>query len=75
MWHTRYWAVLAFEAFLWFEVIVSALALVVASSWAAFVVCLVVIGLSGWLAWKLIRVMARIQAYDRGAEAAEDTVS
>jgi hypothetical protein len=65
MWHTRYWAVLAFEAFLWFEVIVSALALVVASSWAAFAVCIVVIGLSGWLAWKLIRVMARIQAYER----------
>jgi hypothetical protein len=65
MWQTKYWAVLAFEAFLWFEVIVSALALVVASSWAAFVICLLVIGLSGWLAWKLIRVMARIQAWER----------
>ncbi len=74
MWRTRYWAVLAFEAFLWFEVIVSALALVVASSWAAFAVCLVVIGLSGWLAWKLIRVMARIQAYER-AQGPPDTVS
>ncbi len=40
MWHTRYWAVLAFEAFLWFEVIVSALALVVASTWTAFALCI-----------------------------------
>lgn len=74
MWRTRYWAVLGFEAFLWFEVIVSTLALVVASSWAAFVICLLVIGLSGWLAWKLIRVMARIQAYDR-LQSAETDVS
>jgi hypothetical protein len=73
MWRTRYWAVLAFEAFLWFEVIVSALALVVASSWAAFAICIVVIGLSGWLAWKLIRVMARIQAYER-AQLAETSI-
>jgi len=65
MWNARYWAVLGFEAFLWFQVIMATLALVVASSWAAFAVCIVVIGLSGWLAWKLIRVMARIQARDR----------
>jgi len=50
------------------------LALVVASSWAAFAVCIVVIGLSGWLAWKLIRVMARIQARDRVPEP-PDTLS
>jgi hypothetical protein len=65
MWHARYWAVLAFEAFLWFEVIMVTIALIVASTWSAFVLCILVIGLSGWLAWKLIRVMARIQAYDR----------
>ncbi|MCW3007644.1 MAG: hypothetical protein JWP17_2270 [Solirubrobacterales bacterium] len=65
MWNGRYWAVLSFEAFLWFEVIMVAIALIVASSWTAFAVCVAVIGLSGWLAWKLIRVMARIQAYDR----------
>ncbi|MBX5439910.1 MAG: hypothetical protein IRZ32_00120 [Solirubrobacteraceae bacterium] len=65
MWRTSYWAVLAFEAFLWFQVVMAALALVVASSWAAAAVCVAVIGLSGWLAWKLIRVMARIQARER----------
>jgi hypothetical protein len=65
MWQARYWAVLAFEAFLWFEVIMVGIALIVASTWSAFALCIVVIGLSGWLAWKLIRVMARIQAYER----------
>jgi hypothetical protein len=65
MWNGRYWAVLSFEAFLWFEVIVVTIALIVASTWSAFVLCVAVIALSGWLAWKLIRVMARIQAYDR----------
>ena len=68
MFRTSYWAVLGFEAFLWFQVLMATLALVVASSWAAFAVCVVVIGLSGWLAWKLIRVMARIQARDRASE-------
>jgi hypothetical protein len=67
MWQGRYWAVLAFEAFLWFEVIMVTIALIVASTWTAFVVCVAVIALSGWLAWKLIRVMARIQAYNRRA--------
>lgn len=65
MWHTRYWAVLAFDAFMWFHVIVASLALVVASSWAAAGLCVAVVGLAGWMAWKLIRVMARIQAHDR----------
>jgi hypothetical protein len=73
MWHTRYWAVLAFDAFMWFHVIVASLALVVASSWAAFVICIAVIGLAGWMAWKLIRVMARIQAHERAQLAATPT--
>jgi hypothetical protein len=65
MWRGRYWAVLGFEAFLAFEIIVAALALIVARTWYGAVICVLVVGLSGWLAWKLIRVMARIQAYER----------
>jgi hypothetical protein len=65
MWRTRYWAVLAFDAFMWFHVIVASLALVVASSWAAAGLCVAVVALAGTMAWKLIRVMARIQAYER----------
>lgn len=65
MWNTRYWAVLAFDAFMWFHVIVSSLAIVVASTWTAVALCVAVVTLAGTMAWKLIRVMARIQAYER----------
>ncbi len=65
MYRRRYWAVLAFEALLAFQVIVTALALVVASTLKAAALCLVAIGLGGWLFWKLVRVMGRIQAGER----------
>jgi len=61
----RYWAVLGFEALLAFQVIVTSLALVVASTLAAAGGCLLAIVLGGWLFWKLIRVMGRIQAGER----------
>ena len=67
MYLRRYWAVLGFEALLAFQVIVSSLALVVASTLLAAAVCLLTIGLGGWLFWKLIRVMGRIQAADMAA--------
>jgi hypothetical protein len=57
----RYWAVLGFEALLAFQIIVTSLALVVASTIEAAVICVVSVGLGGWLFWKLIRVMGRIQ--------------
>jgi hypothetical protein len=65
MLETRYWAVLGFEALLAFQILVTSLALVVASTWLAAVVCLVSVLLAGWLFWKLIRVMGRIQAAER----------
>jgi hypothetical protein len=61
----RYWAVLAFEALLVFQILVTSLALVVASTLPAAGLCLVAIVLGGWLFWKLVRVMGRIQAGDR----------
>ncbi len=61
----RYWAVLGFEALLAFQVVVTCLALVVASTIAAAAGCLLAIGLGGWLFWKLVRVMGRIQAGER----------
>jgi len=61
----RYWAVIGFEALLAFQVIVTALALTVASTLAAAGECLLAIGLGGWLFWKLVRVMSRIQATER----------
>ena len=52
----------AFEALLAFQIIVTSLALVVASTLPAAAGCTVAIGLGGWLFWKLVRVMGRIQA-------------
>lgn len=65
MWNVRYWAVLGFEALLAFQLIVASLSLMVASNVWAAVLCLAVIGFGGWLFWKLIRAMARIQMPER----------
>jgi hypothetical protein len=65
MYRRRYWAVLAFEALLAFQILVTALALVVASTILAAVICLLSIGLAGWLFWRLVGVMGRIQAGER----------
>ena len=65
MWKARYWAVLGFEALLAFQLIVAALSLLVASNVLAAVLCVAVIGFGGWLFWKLIRAMARIQMPER----------
>jgi hypothetical protein len=67
MYRRRYWAVLGFEALLAFQIIVTSLALVVASTLAAAALCAVSIGLAGWLFWKLVRVMGRMQATERSA--------
>ncbi len=65
MYRRRYWAVLGFEALLTFQILVTSLALVVASTLLAAGICLLSVVLSGWLFWKLIRVMGRIQAGER----------
>ncbi|HWG09434.1 MAG TPA: hypothetical protein VN672_10565 [Solirubrobacteraceae bacterium] len=65
MYRRRYWAVLSFEALLAFQIIVTSLALVVASTLLAAAICLVSVLLGGWLFWKLVRVMGRIQVQDR----------
>ncbi len=62
MYRRRYWAVLGFEALLAFQILVTSLALVVASTLPAAGGCLLGIVLGGWLFWKLVRVMGRIQA-------------
>jgi hypothetical protein len=65
MYRRRYLAVLGFEALLAFQIIVTSLALVVAETLVAAAGCLLAIGLGGWLFWKLVRVMGRIQAGER----------
>lgn len=67
MYRRRYMAVLGFEALLAFQILVTSLALIVASTLLAAGACLLSIILGGWLFWKLIRVMGRIQAGEREA--------
>jgi hypothetical protein len=69
MWELRYWAVLGFEALLAFQIIVTSLALVVAKTLLAAALCALSIGLAGWLFWKLVRVMGRIQAREHASRA------
>lgn len=71
MYQRRYWAVLGFEGLLAFQILVTSLALVVASTLAAAGLCLLSIGLGGWLFWKLVRVMGRIQAGERLGDRSE----
>ncbi len=68
MYWRRYWAVLGFEALLAFQILVTSLALVIATTILAAALCLLSIGLSGWLFWKLVRVMGRMQAGERDAD-------
>jgi hypothetical protein len=65
LWRVRYWAVLGFQALLALVVLVFALFLLRASNLLAVVLCVAVIGLGGWLFFKLIRAMARIQMPER----------
>jgi hypothetical protein len=65
LWHRRYWAVLGFEALLGITLAFAGLSLLVASNLAALVLCLAILLGGGWLFWKLIRVMGRLQAPPR----------
>lgn len=68
MYQRRYWAVLGFEALLAFQIIVTSLALIVAETLLAAGLCALSVSLAGWLFWKLVRVMGRIQAGERDTE-------
>jgi hypothetical protein len=61
MWRLRYWAVLGFEALLALIAIVFALFLVRAANVEAALLSVGAVGAAGWLFFKLVRVMARIQ--------------
>ncbi len=65
MWTLRYWAILGFQALLALIVVIFALIMPTASNLQAVAVCAVVVGLGGWLFWKLVRVMSRVQMPER----------
>jgi hypothetical protein len=61
MWYMRYWAVLGFMALLAILVVLAAVALVKVSTVLGAVIALVIVGGGGFLFWKLVRVLSRIQ--------------
>jgi hypothetical protein len=65
MWNRRYGAVLGFEALLAFQMVVTSLALLVAQTIVAATVCVASVALSGWLFWKLVRVLGRLDVTRR----------
>jgi len=71
MWKAKYWAVLGFEALLGLSIMLASLALLVASDVAEAVFCLAIIVLGGWLFWKLVRAMARLQMPERRARSSD----
>ena len=61
MWTKRYGAVLAFQCLLAIAVAVGFLFLLRASSLIDVLICFALIVPPGWLFWKLVRVLARLQ--------------
>jgi hypothetical protein len=66
MWFgARYWAVLGFMMVLVFQILTLSFALVKVRHWWVGLIIVVVVGLLGWLFWKLVRALARIQMPER----------
>jgi hypothetical protein len=61
MWRMRYWAVLGFQALLAIVVLTFALLLIRASNALGAVISITVVLLGGFLFYKLVRVLSRIQ--------------
>ena len=61
MWQARYWAVLGFQALLAIQIIITAGAAMVAPSWWQILLLGALAVLGGWLFWKLVRALARLQ--------------
>ncbi len=61
MWRMRYWAVLGFQALLAIVVLTFALVLVRASSAVGAVISLTVVLIGGFLFYKMVRVLSRLQ--------------
>jgi hypothetical protein len=65
MLRAKYWAVLGFQVILALQVIVFSLALTRVEKWWLAIVLVAAVGLLGWLFWKLVRAMARLQMPER----------
>ncbi len=68
----QYWAVLGFETILGLQIVFLSLYLIGVQSFWDAIFPLVAIGLLGWLFWKLVRPMARLQMPPRPPRAPVD---
>ena len=64
----QYWAVLGFETILGLQIVFFSLYLIGVQKWWHAIIPLVAIGLLGWLFWKLVSAMARLQMPKRPSE-------
>ena len=67
MWKARYWAVLGFQALLGIQVTLSAVAAMFSNTVLEAVTLSTAAILGGWLFWKLVRALARLQMPERRA--------
>jgi hypothetical protein len=65
MWRANYWAVLAMEAILTLLIVILAVVALKASNVTSVLVVLAVIVPAGFLFWKLVKAMARLQMPER----------
>ena len=61
MWQMRYWAVLGFMALLAILILFAVGSLIKASTIVGFLIAIAIVGLGGYLFFKLVRVLSRIQ--------------
>ncbi len=61
----RYWGVLTMQAVLGISIVFMALFLIAPQPLTTMLVFVALIGLFGWIFWKLVKVMARIQMPNR----------
>ncbi|HEX8123389.1 MAG TPA: hypothetical protein VF549_19205 [Solirubrobacteraceae bacterium] len=71
MWRARYWAVLGFQALLGLTLVIAGGSLLVASDLAAVALCVAILIFGGWLFWKLIRSLARLQMPERRPQSSD----
>jgi len=65
LWRARYWGVLGFEMLLGLTIVFAGISLPLARGLRGVVICLSIIGPGGYLFYKLVRAMARIQMPER----------
>jgi hypothetical protein len=61
MWRAKYWAVLGFQALLALQIVSLSLALLRVERWWVGLIVLAILGALGYLFWKLVRALARLQ--------------